>query len=64
MAAERIGPQEAHKDMQSKDALLVCAYDEPEKFEKNHLEGAMSLAEFESRADALEKDREVIFYCA
>jgi hypothetical protein len=45
-------------------ALLVCAYGSDERFRENHLEGAIYLAEFRSRAGSMPKDREVIFYCA
>ena len=62
--AEKIGPKEARQHMDDNDALLVCAYDDQEKFENNHLEGAMSLSEFKSHAGSLSKDRELIFYCA
>jgi rhodanese-related sulfurtransferase len=63
--AERIGPQEARQHLDADpDALLVCAYDSREKFEQNHLEGAIPLDEFESQLGSLPKDREVIFYCA
>lgn len=62
MAAQRIGPQQARQDMQG-GALLVCAYDSQEKFEQNHLEGAISLDEFHAMSDSLPKDREIIFYC-
>jgi len=44
-------------------ALLVCAYDDEEKFKKNHLQGAMSLGEFKARLPSLTKDQEIIFYC-
>lgn len=62
--AERIGPREAREDVESNGALLVCAYDDPAKFDQNHLEGAISLEEFKSRADTIPGDREIIFYCA
>jgi hypothetical protein len=45
-------------------ALLVCGYDSDEKFRHNHLEGAIPLSALRSRADALPKDEEIIFYCA
>ena len=48
----------------SGEALLVCAYDKDEKFEKNHLEGAISLANFREKVPGLAKDQEVVFYCA
>ena len=60
---EWIDPHQAHHSMES-GALLVCAYDSEEKFRYNHLEGALSLAEFRSRISSLPRDQEVIFYCA
>jgi hypothetical protein len=44
-------------------ALLVCAYEDEEKFRRMHLEGAISYADFTSRLPSLSKDREIIFYC-
>lgn len=65
MSIPRIGPQEAKEHLRSQpDTLLVCAYDSREKFNNNHLEGAISLDEFRSRAPSLDKGREIIFYCA
>lgn len=64
MAVERIDPEEARAHLASSDALLVCAYDTPEKFRENFLDSAMSLQEFEMRASRLARDREIIFYCA
>ena len=61
--AERISPRQAHTDLAS-GALLVCGYDSDEKFQSNHLAGAISLAEFRAREDSVPKDREIIFYCA
>ncbi len=63
--AERIDPKKAYQDMHSEEeALLVCAYNDGEKFMKNHLEGAISLDEFQSQSNDIAADREVIFYCA
>ena len=59
----RIGPEQAKKDLAS-GALLICAYDSDEKFRKNRLNGAVSLAELQSQETRLSKDRELIFYCA
>jgi rhodanese-related sulfurtransferase len=56
--------EEVKQKVASGSALLVCAYDDEQKFQQLHLEGAISLAEFKSRFFALEKDREIIFYCA
>lgn len=50
-AIERINPQQAHEHVQADaNTMLVCAYDSQEKFAQNHLEGAISLEEFVSRA--------------
>ena len=61
--AVRIDPREAHAHVAS-GALLVCAYDDDEKWWKNRLAGAISLAEFRASEAAVPKDHEVIFYCA
>ena len=62
-AAQRINPQQAHRDM-DRGALLVCAYDDAQKFDDNHLEEAISLDELQSREKSLPKETELIFYCA
>jgi rhodanese-related sulfurtransferase len=60
----RLPPEEVREKITSAEALLVCAYDDEDKFRDNHLEGALSLAEFKSELPALPKDKEIIFYCA
>jgi rhodanese-related sulfurtransferase len=60
----RIPPEEAKQRITSGSALLVCAYDDEQKFKKNHLQGAISLTEFRSKIASLFKDQEIIFYCA
>jgi hypothetical protein len=59
---ERINPQEAWKRVSESVALLVCAYRSNERFNKIHLEHAISLNEFYSRLDNLAKNQEIIFY--
>jgi hypothetical protein len=62
---DRISPQQAVRDLQSKSGtLLVCAYDSDEKFRSNHLEGAIPLSSFRAMEDRITSDREIIFYCA
>jgi len=62
---ERIEPQEVMEHKQSdEETVLVCAYDDEDKFQKNHLAGAISLDSFKERLDTIEKDREIAFYCA
>lgn len=63
MPENRISPQQARESM-AEGAMLVCAYDDEEKFLKNNLEGAISLADFERQAGDIPKDQEIIFYCA
>ena len=60
----RISPQEARQKVVSGRALLVCAYDDADKFKKNHLEGAISFSELRSQLTGLAKGQEIIFYCA
>jgi hypothetical protein len=60
----RISPQEARQKAVTGHALLVCAYDDADKFNNNHLEGAMSFAELRSKLSSLSKAQEIIFYCA
>jgi rhodanese-related sulfurtransferase len=61
--AERIDARQAHADVAA-GALLVCAYDDDEKWRKNRLDGAIPLADFRAREASLPKDQEIIFYCA
>jgi rhodanese-related sulfurtransferase len=58
----RISPEEARKKILSNEAILVCAYEEEEKFRNMHLEGAISLNEFKTRVTSLSKEQEIIFY--
>jgi hypothetical protein len=62
--APRISPQDAHRQVTSGQAILVCAYADEKKCNTMMLQGAVSLKEFESRLPNLKKDRPIIFYCA
>ena len=59
----RISPEETRKRIRSGAALLVCAYDDDEKFKRNQLQGATSFNEFKKRSGSLAKGQEIIFYC-
>jgi len=59
---ERISVQEARRKVKANEALLVCAYDDDEKYQKVNLEGSISLGAFQARLAALPKTKEVIFY--
>jgi len=60
----RINPEEVYPKLRSGEALLVCAYDSDARFRQVHLEGAMSLEEFNTLRPTLPRDREIVFYCA
>jgi hypothetical protein len=60
----RISPQEARQKVTAGLALLVCAYDDADKFKTCQLEGALSFPEFRSRLPGLAKNQGIIFYCA
>ncbi len=58
----RISPEETKQKVASGSALLVCAYEDEEKFKLLHLDGAISHAELKLRLHSLHKDYEIIFY--
>ncbi|MFZ2089515.1 MAG: hypothetical protein WAU47_13155 [Desulfobaccales bacterium] len=60
----RVSPEEVYSRVKSGESLLVCAYPNEDTFKTMRLEGAISLQEFQSRAEQLPRDREIIFYCA
>ena len=62
--AIRITPEETYQKLQAGKALLVCAYDNEERFRNLQLEGAISFSELRAKLPALSKDQEIILYCA
>jgi len=58
----RIPAEVVRKKVTSGEALLVCAYEDVEKFRKMHLQDAISLQEFMTRLPALSKEHQIIFY--
>jgi len=62
--AELITPEEAYPRVKAGKAVLVCAYNDDEAFQKNRLQGAISYGDFSSRSPEISKDQEIIFYCA
>ena len=63
-AAERIPVIEAREKVTEGQAILVCAYDSDEKFNKMRLQGAIPLSTFKDKLTGIEKDQMIIFYCA
>jgi hypothetical protein len=62
--AVRVTPDVVRPKLQSGALLLVCAYDDEEKFKQMKLEGAISLSAFETKLPSLQKSQEIVFYCA
>lgn len=60
--AQRISAKEARKKVTSGEALLVCAYEDVDKFKRAHLEGAISLQDFKTRLSGLSRAQEIVFY--
>ena len=61
--AIRVSPQAVRQKVVDGTTLLVCAYEDEEKFHKMHLEGAISYADFIAKLPSLSIDQEIIFYC-
>ena len=60
--AKRISAAEARIKFTSGQALLVCAYEDEEKFRRVHLQDAISLREFMGRLPLLSREQEIVFY--
>ncbi len=64
MEPERVSANVVKEKVENNSSMLVCAYDDDEKFKNVHLAGAISLNDFKSKANSMDKDQEVFFYCA
>lgn len=64
MDVPRITPDEAHRKVESGEAILVCAYEDEEKCRQMHLEGAIHMQELQEKLPSLPREKELIFYCA
>ena len=64
MLARRIEAEEAHREVASGNALLVCAYDDQEQWRRHRLATALSFNEFQGLETRLAKNRKILFYCA
>ena len=61
---KRVSPEEARESVISGASLLVCAYGDDAKFRKYHLEGAIPLSEFKKILPDLDRETQILFYCA
>ena len=59
---ERVTAEEVYSKLKSGKALLVCAYEDEERFKRLQLEGAISFNEFKSKLSSFSKDQEIVFY--
>ena len=64
MEPTRVSPGDIYQNVKSGKTLLVCGYDDDQKFKMMELDGALSLADFRSRLSTLSKNQDVVFYCA
>ena len=60
----RVSAAEVHQRVKKGQALLICAYDNDDKFAKMALEGAIPRSKFTDRLPRTPKNRQLIFYCA
>lgn len=60
----RVTPKEIRPRIEAGDAVLVCAYEDDDRYSKHRLEGAISYIEFVARQPQINKEREIVFYCA
>jgi len=60
----RVTPAEARVRVMAGKALLVCAYADEAMCRQMRLENGLTLQEFEQKLPALDKEQEIIFYCA
>jgi hypothetical protein len=60
---QRIGVEEARRELATGRALLVCAYTNEGKCSRMKLDGSITLSELQSRLPSLPQDQELIFYC-
>ena len=64
MEPARVNPVDIYPNVKSGKTLLVCGYDDDQKFKMMRLEGSISLSDFRSRLSALPKNQDVVFYCS
>ena len=58
----RVSPERVREEVHSGNALLVCAYDNDDKYAKMRLDGSIALSKFKSELSAISKNNEIIFY--
>jgi hypothetical protein len=60
---KRVTAEEVYDKLKSGKVLLVCAYEDEEKYRRLQLEGAISFNAFKSKLASISKGQEIVFYC-
>ncbi len=60
---KRISPEKASKRI-IQGAWLICAYEDQDKCNSIHIQGALSIKDFRTKLPDIPLDQEIIFYCA
>ncbi len=60
----RISAEEVYAKVKTDNALLVCAYESDEKYEKYKIDGSLPFSKFAAMLSSLPKTQEIIFFCA
>lgn len=63
-SVQRLDARTVAQRVESGQALLVCAYEDDEKFSRVALEGAIPPSEFRLLEPVLDREQPLIFYCA
>ena len=62
---ERISADSVQQAISSgEDVLLVCAYEDEEKCRNAYLEESITLKQLQSELDDMQRDRQLVFFCA
>jgi hypothetical protein len=62
--AQRISVRDVQQKLGRHDgALLVCAYDDDQKWRDAGVTGSIALSQLRSRLNTLPNTQEIIFYC-
>lgn len=64
MELTRITPEKVYQRVKEGKAILVCAYPDEETCSKMWLPGAITRTQLQDRMPGVEKEQEIIFYCA
>ena len=60
---KRVTAEEVYDKLKSGKVLLVCAYEDEEKYRRLQLQGAISFNAFKSKLPSILKGQEIVFYC-